>query len=294
MAQENANDVHEADYTTDADYTNDLLRRLGLELSMEELQERFKVNDQSASSFMKTDMDSLTSQEAENVAIAKKLVRDNWEPLAQQMGLPAPSNNYGEDNPLIALRDNMENLAAGGLLQMMSEHPEMINQIWDYCEATPDIELKASAMLRDAVEATLLVMDYPKLVQVMKEIPAAEDFNYMRRGNHRRIDFERKWNHSRAQIKTVSLEQIRENQDSRELNIPASAMPLEDQALSVIQAQRFWESVTDEKDRRLLQLKMQGKTQQEIADELNFKNHSAVTKRLQKLKRRFDEIDNMD
>jgi DNA-binding MarR family transcriptional regulator len=36
-------------------------------------------------------------------------------------------------------------------------------------------------------------------------------------------------------------------------------------------------------------MKMDGKTQQEIADHLGYKNHSAVTKRIKKLKELFLE-----
>ena len=44
-----------------------------------------------------------------------------------------------------------------------------------------------------------------------------------------------------------------------------------------------------EDDKSILLMRMDGKTQQEIADYLGYKNHSAVTKRIKKLKDLFLE-----
>lgn len=50
------------------------------------------------------------------------------------------------------------------------------------------------------------------------------------------------------------------------------------------------EDAVDEDEQHLLQLKMNGMTTQDIAAELGLKTHSAVVKRLQKLRKKYDSM----
>ena len=59
--------------------------------------------------------------------------------------------------------------------------------------AIPKLEQKVDAFLHNAVGTTMRVMDYPRLVQVMKEISTYEDSNHGNRNNRPGIDFHRKW-----------------------------------------------------------------------------------------------------
>lgn len=49
----------------------------------------------------------------------------------------------------------------------------------------------------------------------------------------------------------------------------------------------FIASLNDDTDRQIISLRADGKTQKEIAAALGFSDHSAVTKRLQRLKKQF-------
>lgn len=50
------------------------------------------------------------------------------------------SGYYDKDNPLIAMRDNMENLVASGVLKLLEEHPERAAEILMEFADDPNIE----------------------------------------------------------------------------------------------------------------------------------------------------------
>ena len=73
-----------------------------------------------------------------------------------------------------------------------------------------------------------------------------------------------------------------------ELNISDANADIFEQVSSKLTEETFWSSLSED-DKIILLMKMDGKTQQEIADHLGYKNHSAVTKRIKKLKELFLE-----
>ena len=64
---------------------------------------------------------------------------------------------------------------------------------------------------------------------------------------------------------------------------------VEEQVSFELGVREFWASLNEE-EQHLLQLKMNGMTMQDIAAELGLKSHSAVVKRLQKLKMKYDTM----
>jgi hypothetical protein len=74
------------------------------------------------------------------------------------------------------------------------------------------------------------------------------------------------------------------------MQVADSSVNVEDEVIANLTGDNFWDSISDD-DRALLRMRMSGKTQQEIADALGYKTHSAVTKRLQKLKEMFENSD---
>lgn len=141
-------------------------------------------------------------------------------------------------------------------------------------------------MLHTAVGMTMDTMDYAELVQVMKDIPAEEDFSGKQ--SRAKIDFFRRWNHSRTKTQIESLDAIAEKNEDNELPF-SSKDNVEKEAIEHIRIREFWASLSDD-DKELLELKMSGMTAQEIANELGLKTHSAVVKRLQKLKKKYEEM----
>lgn len=243
-------------------------------------------NDFSAASVMDIDYETLSPEAVEALEYIKRLMREPWEQSAQERGLGA-AKDFGKDNPLIALQGSMEDLVSGAVYKLLTEHPENAAVILSGFDFTdPDIDRKVDEMLHTAMGMTMDVMDYDKLVQVMKDIPTEEDFSG--RQSRPRIDFFRKWNHSRTKTQIESLDAIAEKSEDNELPF-SSKDDVEAEAVGNIRIREFWMSLSDA-DKKLLELKMSGMTTQEIANELGLKTHSAVIKRLQKLKKKYKSI----
>ena len=192
------------------------------------------------------------------------------------------------------MRDNLENLVSTTVLELLTEKQDTAQRILEQFDfSDPDLEQKVDAFLHNAVGTTMQVMDYPRLVQVMKEISTYEDFNHYNKNNRPRIDFHRKWEHSRAKIKVTSLDEMEEavDEDGEPLYDPVAdeSVNVEEQAAHELKVRDFWASLNED-EQHLLQLKMDGMTTQDIAAELGLKTHSAVVKRLQKLKKKYDTM----
>lgn len=270
----------------------DWLLHLDRTPTLEELQEHFREHDFSAAAIRDIDYDTMPDDEVEFLEYIKGFMDEHWEAHSQEMGLSS-TNNYGKDNPLIAMRDNLEDLVSTTVLELLTEKQDTAAKILEQYFSDPDLEQKVDNFLHNAVGTTMQVMDYPRLVQVMKEIPTYEDFNHDNKNNRPRIDFHRKWEHSRAKIKVTSLDETDEavDDEGEPLYSPVAdeSVNVEDQAFSELKVREFWASLNED-EQHLLQLKMDGLTTQEIAAKLGLKTHSAVAKRLQKLKKKYVDM----
>jgi hypothetical protein len=255
--------------------------------TLDELRAYFKENDFSAATYIDIDYEKMDAESVEALEYIKGLMDEKWEPLSREMGLKSDSSYYGKDNPLIAMRDNMEGLVAGGVMKLLNEKPEMVAEILEYFSQDPDVERHADAFLNNAVKTMMEVMNYEELVHAVQENAAYEDFNHEKFNNYRSKDFGRKWNHNRSKIETVSLNgmesAVNDEGESAPAQVADKSVNVEEEVISQLTGQTFWDSISED-DRILLKMRMSGKTQQEIADALGYKSHSAVTKRLQKLK----------
>lgn len=261
--------------------------------TLEELRSFFRENDFSSAAYIDMNYDKLDGDTVEFLEHTKSLMDEHWEPLSREMGLKSASAYYGKDNPLIALRDSMESLTAGGVLKLLDEQLERATEILAQFDLTdPEIDRKADDFLHNAVETLMRVTDYETMVEVVQEEPTHEDFAHGRSQNFRAQDFDRKWDHTRAKVKVDSLDELQDaaNEDGKSVlfQTPDLQIDIEAEAVANITQENFWGSISEE-DKKLLQMRMQGLTQKEIAHRLGYKTHSAVTKRLQKLKALFEQ-----
>ena len=208
--------------------------------------------------------------------------------------MKSDSSYYGKDNPLIAMRDNTENLVAGGVMKLLTEKLDLAAEILASYMDDPDVEKHADDFLNNAVKTAMQVMNYEEMAQAVQEDAAYEDFNHDKFNNYRSKDFDRKWNHTRSKIETVSLNEmeavVNDEGGSAPMQVVDKSVNVEDEVIANLTGNNFWESISED-DRMLLRMRMSDKTQQEIADALGYKTHSAVTKRLQKLKDVFENSD---
>lgn len=127
------------------------------------------------------------------------------------------------------------------------------------------------------------------IIDTAKEYRCFEDFDY--RESNQKIDFVRKWYHTRTKHPQVSFEGFQEwyrdrYDDEFEIEDPISSF--EDEVVENIDVQKFMAKL-DETDKQILQMREDGYTYKEIADSVGFKTHSAVIKRINKIGRMYEE-----
>lgn len=103
-------------------------------------------------------------------------------------------------------------------------------------------------------------------------------------------DFMRKWTHSRT-AQNVSLEQIKESGtvvgNDALYDIPDPSAEFETKVLDKMKMEDFKKRLSGV-DLKILELRAQGYTQQEIAKEVGYKVPSAVSKRIEKIAEQFE------
>ncbi len=126
------------------------------------------------------------------------------------------------------------------------------------------------------------------ILDVVREMPCDEDFEPWQ--TNVRIDFQRKWYHTRSKnVQTVSLEELMESdEDGSIFYIPDATQNVEAYVIAKDFAERFLATLS-EKDRQIVQLRQDGYTYAEVADKLGYKNHSGVIKRIEVIKKQFKE-----
>ena len=92
-------------------------------------------------------------------------------------------------------------------------------------------------------------------------------------------DFMRKWHHNRSG-KSISLEEMMEDEDGDIFGVADPAGDFEQTILSEIQIASFAQDNLTDTDGEILQLRMQGHTEQEIDDKVGYKTASAVHTRI--------------
>ncbi|MDD3394469.1 MAG: hypothetical protein PHG19_07490 [Anaerotignum sp.] len=264
--------------------------------TIEELREFFHENDFSTATYRDIDYDKMDADDIEALEYIKGLMGEKWDELSRGMGLKSDPVYYGKDNPLIAMRDSMETLASTGVMKLLEEMPERAEELLSDFTTPEDWEspevlaVKADHMLSNAVSTLMQTMNYEEIAKVIAENPAYEDFAHGKPNNFRAKDFDRQWNHTRASVTLSSLEdmQISAYGEKVELNLPDASADVFEQVSSKLTEETFWSKLTED-DKIILLMRMDGKTQKEIAEHLGYKNHSAVTKRIKKLKDLFLE-----
>ena len=133
------------------------------------------------------------------------------------------------------------------------------------------------------------------VLQVAEDMRCFEDFDD--RNSTQKIDFYRKWYHTRSKARQYSLEQIQEDyaaeHEGQQWDIADEKLDLEQEVLSRVMVDSFLETLPG-KDREILRLRMEGETLEEIAKRLGFKSHSAVLKRIRKIGLVYEKFADVD
>ena len=90
-------------------------------------------------------------------------------------------------------------------------------------------------------------------------------------------------------ITTVPLEETMGREGGNIFEVADPRGEFEQSVLSEMQIDAFAESIVAEKDREILRLRMEGYTEQEIADKVGYKTASAVHKRIAKIASAYED-----
>ena len=123
------------------------------------------------------------------------------------------------------------------------------------------------------------------ILDVVKEMPCEEDF--MDWNTNVRADFLRKWYHTRSKkVQMISLDACLEDEEHGIYEIEDKSASFEDEVVAEDFCNRF-KARLSEKDMKILELRVEGFTYEEIADRLGYKNHSGVIKRIRAIEKEF-------
>lgn len=186
--------------------------------TLEELRDFFKSDDWSAAKVFNANKQDTETTEA--ILYIKKLMDEHFEPISREKGLPKTSACYGKNNPLIALRDNTEDLVASTVARLLEEQPEAVNEILEKFDfSDPDIDKKADDFLNNAIRTMLDVMDYESVAEVVTKVPVHEDFSNLS-NNHAKQNFERDYYNTRTKHPIISLDELTEGGNESALPNP--------------------------------------------------------------------------
>lgn len=122
--------------------------------------------------------------------------------------------------------------------------------------------------------------NWQPMIDAIWENRAVED--YEATSSTVKTDFKRKWHHSRSG-RPISLDEMMESEDGDIFGVADPRSEFEQTVISEMQIAAFAEQNITDKDREILKLRMDGHTEQEIADKVGFKTASAVHKRIAKI-----------
>ena len=122
------------------------------------------------------------------------------------------------------------------------------------------------------------------VVAAVRELRCPEDYD-VRRSNAK-TDFFRKWYHTRSKHAEFSLDtwnEVRWTQyETQGIDILDTTEDMEGAVITQVDSERFLAQLS-EKDRQILQLRLEGRTLEEIAERLGYHNHSGVLKRIRRI-----------
>lgn len=292
------------------------------DLSLEALLAQFQANDFSAA-VSRYDSTYASSRDNRFYDRLQKHFSKVWNTQMAQLSPKGSLLNFSSNHPVRCLEEAEARLVAGTVMEILDDkdlcksiveatlvsmEEPIMEEIQRYAqERDKPIEELTEAEMDAALDCfsdrflgkmmNLLeqVQQVPAILKIGKSMPAHEDFDEKAWNNYDKIDFERKWNHLRTQtgaIQELDDEMERTTQDPRAqmpffainngLNAAFTGEEVSQQLLNA-----FIQSVEDSTDREILYLSADGLTQAEIAQRLGYKTHSAVTKRLNKLRKQF-------
>ena len=258
--------------------------------TIKEMRAFFKKHDWSAAKI--TEPKSRTTEDHEAISYIGRIMDAAFEQEARKRGLPAWSGYFDhtvrvngeklQDNPLIALRDSVEDLVSDGVRLLLTGPDEIVESIFSQFDLDDsELDKKADDFMHTAVGTMLDVIEYDKLAEVVQSLSTAEDFNPYIKPNFRAQDHNKSWYHTDAETKVEYCP------DPEAKLRPDQAM-LDPERIAIfnLMVEDYWNTL-DDTEKKIHRLTEYGYTQKEVAEKLGYSNNSAVSKRLKKMRVKF-------
>ncbi|MBR1843117.1 MAG: sigma-70 family RNA polymerase sigma factor [Oscillospiraceae bacterium] len=250
----------------------------------------------------------LSAADAKKYKALKKLVRGYLTSDLGEADINRNLGNFSADYPINLLVNTDAGIIAEKATQIMSSESEteaaleqffglfeplLETAMQSYCEAKgktedtltdEDMEIitnRITTVVNEELLSALVVgQQMPEIFALANELPAHQD--YTKQENRDSVNFYNKWNHSKTRIgRVLSLSEQNEELIGRMSDEESNEyFLLRDSFLSTL----------DDTEQRIFEMREVGRTQAEIAKQLGFKNHSAVTKRLQTMREKFEKF----
>ncbi len=166
----------------------------------------------------------------------------------------------------------------------------LFTMTWGY----PSFEVLSEIMVR-IVPRVMEKYHINDMLKVVNEHRCFEDYDT--RDSREKQAFFRSWYHTRTQHPMISLEDYKTEyaaeHHGEKWDPPDESQSFENEVDCQILAEQFMETLS-EKDKQILQLRLEGDTLEEVADKLGYSNHSGVIKRLRKIGLAFEKFADVD
>lgn len=283
--------------------------------TLDQLKAHFQVHDFTTE---QSSYDPSKATDAQNQIYvkAKRFFSEEWDRQQKSMGGKGSLRNFSDAYPLQVLENANENQIAGTVTQILSDpnlteriftllEPMILSALSTYaesvgrsCDDLTDEEVEtvialfADQLQGNAVNLLMQTENVPELLSELKLMQTHEDFNEQAIENWDKIDFDRKWDHSRTKIgRLLSSEDIEPDVLERGQNVldDSEEYSVEEQIFEQQLEEAFMKTL-DSTELEICRLRRLRYTQVEIAEVLGYKTHSAITKRLAKMREKFDAV----
>lgn len=226
-----------------------------------------------------------------------ELMMDGFAQLAwPHMGIEAEMEIFSGYDPAYRSAHNcnmwIQTMIALGIIPTVEDLVRRVRW-FDYFDWTPAEDVYWE--MRKVVRATMHRYNLNATFDAVREMRCFEDFDDC--SSSKKKDLYRKWYHTRTKHPMVLSDDIQASIGEKEGGFTHEAEDeaewMENNIINRVDGQRFLQML-DEKDRKILLLRYQGGTLQEIADELGYANHSGVLKRINKIGEAYQQFSDQD
>ena len=283
--------------------------------TLDQLKAHFQANDFTTE---QSSYDPTKATDAQNQIYvkAKRFFSEEWDRQQKAMGGKGSLRNFSDAYPLKVLENANEDLVAGTVTQILSDpdlteriftllEPMILSALSTYAESVGKscddltdeevetvIALFADQLQGNAMNLLMQTENVPELLSELKLMQTHEDFSEDTIENWDKIDFDRKWDHTRTRIgQLLSAEDIELDVLERGQNVldDGEEYSIEEQIFEQQLEEAFMKTL-DSTELEICRLRQLHYTQTEIAEALGYKTHSAIVKRLAKMREKFDAV----